>query len=237
MSEYFVTVDLSEWDNLIRKLAPQKQVLFINRYINRMLFSAREYMISTGMAKSFIIRNKGLLKKHLGYTKAVGMVGYFGSIAGNESRASRFTGWKEQQLGTKQERKINIINSARGSKSSVLNKKFRRNKDFPNMLQGWKSGSLSKLKHNTTYNRFIATWSIMKREGFYGSVYIPEKIKGRPAGVYMMLKSGSLKLKTSNKTVEPKQNHWATVGLNSFLRFWNIKGIAVAKEEFERILK
>jgi len=236
-----VRIDLSEWEHLIKRLSPNRQIRFINGFINRSLYFARESMVNDEMKKIFKIRTNGLLRKHLTYQKATGLIGYFGS-----TKSERFTAWKEQQLGARQERKINISTAnARGSSGmGVLKRPFRRNNNSIQRLDkmSGKYGTrqekaLSRITFKPDDVVFKIAKSILKQLHYSGPVYLSKQWGNRVAGVYNMLSSGGMKLMSANKSVEPERVQWATIGLNIFLEKFKSRSNKIAEEEFLKAAK
>lgn len=237
-----VRVDLKNWEQMIAQLKPAQQVRFINGYINRMLFAARNRVVNNEMEEVFTRRTKGLFKKHLMYEKCKNMIGYFGSI-----KTVRFTAWREQQHGVPQERHINIsTKGARGaSGKGILKTKFRRNKLGQGLipvfgklktdkLRGWQGKTDIKSKI------YPATFSILKHKGYTGPVYLPEDWttssgKKFPAGIYDFLKT-KMKIQSYDKPKEPKQINWAKIVLTKFLGTWKLESDSVAESEMNKIL-
>jgi hypothetical protein len=236
-----VRIDLSEWEHLIKQLSPNRQIRFINGFINRALFFARESMVNEEMKKIFKIRTNGLLRKHLTYKKAVGLVGYFGS-----TKSERFTAWREQQLGVKQERKINIntVNARGNSGMGILKKRFRRNNQSIQRLDRMsdkygerQKKALERITYKPDDIVFKIAKSILKQYHYTGPVYLPKKWGNRVAGVYNMISSGGMKLMSANKSVEPEHVQWATIGINRFLVEFKSKSNRIAEEEFLKAVK
>ena len=197
-------IDLSELEQLFKRLNPKHIRQLESNYINTLLFRLRTYTLKDkdGIKDEFTIRNKGLVRKTIRVTKTNrnNLTGYYGSVP-----TARFTGWSEQQYGKQPKRQRVAMRRARGPGGRRrIPKRFRLNQTI-------RSSKNVKLQGTSEKQRIAIFLSANRRRGYTGPLIVHEKgPKNMPPGVYNMLKSSKLRLIQVFKQMEVEHNPWAT---------------------------
>jgi hypothetical protein len=217
-------VDISELENLVKKLEPKNIKRLESNYINALLFGLRKYTITNkdGLQKEFTIRNKGLARYSIRISKcnSTTLIGYFGSIS-----SKRFTGWKEQQEGKQPKRKRVAMPYVRGkSGKRKIPTKYRLNQT----IRSSKNVDYDSIKSGK--QRIAIFLSANRRQGYKGPLIINEDIKGMPPpGVYQMIAKGKIKAIQLFRQMHIKHNPWATDIIKRYMK-QEKHGIIVMRE-------
>lgn len=223
-----VKIDDSEFRRQTEKFSKRKLDSFIKKNINDMLFDLRKFAIdnSQGMASQFTVRQKGLLRRHFRVEKAIGLVGYFGSVD-----SPRFTGWTEQQKGTPVKRDYVVHRThARGPGGKrKLAKKFRRNAPSENLLAPVRNST------GSVRQKITANIARLRRQRYSGAVTLPLPFGKMQPGVYKMLKSGRLKIMQIWRKKQPDRKKWLQAVVNNYFKLG--KHNRIVSKNLERYLK
>lgn len=223
-----IKIDDEEFRRKTENFSQRKFGSFIKKSINDMLFDLRNFAIdnSQGMASQFTVRQKGLLRKHFRVEKAIGLVGYFGSVD-----SPRFTGWAEQQKGMPVKRGHVVHRThARGPGGKrKLPKKFRRNAPSENLL--------APVRNSTGNPRQVITANIarLRRKRYSGAVTLPLSFGKMQPGIYKMLKSGKLKIMEIWRKKQPDRKKWLQAVVNNYFKLG--KHNRIVSKNLERYLK
>lgn len=224
-------IDDREFKRKLEKFSKNKFENFVRKNINDLLFDIKKFTItdrSGGMQKQFTIRQRGLLRSHLHVQKAIGVIGYFGSI-----ESPRFTGWSEQQKGTpvKRDHVVHTRHARGPSAKRKLREKFRRNAPSENLLR------YDTVKGATGSYRQMVTANLarLRRKKYTGPVTLPIPFGKRKPGIYKMLKSGKLKIMEIWEKKQPDRKNWAAAIVKNYFRTG--KADKVIEKNFKRFMR
>jgi len=225
-----ISLDLSEFKKITDNFSDQQNEKFMRNSVNDILFDLRNFALtsSMGISKEFTIRNKGLVRSHIKIKKAFGLIGYFGSISSN-----RFSGWKEQQYGSRTKRKYKVhTENARGSAGRrTLQTKYRRKHGARNLLR-----TVGDVHGTGSYRQMItANLAMLRRKKESGPVELPIQFGNMKPGIYNLLKSGKMKLMEIFETKQTKQTEWASNIVLRYLATGKYK--KVLEKNIERMIR
>lgn len=168
--------------------------------LNSQAFYMKQHTIPTELDRTMTIRSKAFVNSSIRYDKARPRTDISSqqAIVGSIFR-DRFTGWQEQQLGTKSDRKHVPTTMARGGSWSKTQVQSRRLKP---------TNTLRKRPNNQSIPQFLQIMSKMYKGEMF---YLDQDYKKMEKGIYIIIKDKIHKIHDlSPKTTQPKPDHWMT---------------------------
>jgi hypothetical protein len=229
MSSELFQIDLSNLINLRKfyKKAPKQFFKAANATLNSFAFGTRKKSLSI-IQNKMTIRNQKFVSGSLRVQKSTGTnINNLRSEVGSIKR-QRFTGWKEQELGSKPERPRSVTKFARGSKNRRLRPSFRMkpSNDFLSADDFEIKGGGDR----TT----IMLQMIGRRKGKKKPFIIKGSSKFK-SGLYVFRRKKIKRIQTFKQTKKPKRISWMQGGRREFFRTADINKIWA--ESIRRVLK
>lgn len=222
-------IDLTNLINLRKfyKKAPKQFFKAANATLNSFAFGTRKKSLNI-IKNKMTIRNQKFVSGSLRVQKSTGTnINNLKSEVGSIKR-QRFTGWKEQELGSKPERSRSVTKFARGSKIRKLRPSFRM-KPSNDFL----SADDFEFKGVKSQNKSIALLSMLRRRK-HRKPFILKSGKFKP-GLYVFRRKKIKRIQTFKQTKKPKRISWMQGGRREFFRTADINKIWA--ESIRRVLK
>lgn len=214
------------------KNAPKKAAKASASVMNRMTFVTRQIAMQQ-LNKSMTIRNPRFMSRQLKFTKAkvAPISSQFAEVG--SVFAENFSGWNEQELGTKTKRtRVQSVIARSGSKSKQVSPSAR-------MKPGKRFGDAQDIygpKPKTDGHRLFVLYQVLKRKGKKVPFIISRRMKGFGKGLYKMRRKKIVKLQDFEPAnQQPKKVKWMTSTLNVLKRSINLK--QEWGKALERVLK
>lgn len=173
------TGDLKALARLFKK-SPRKMARVASGVLNSEAFGLRTSILKI-LDKELTIRSPGFVKRNVRVVKSrPGPINSIESEAGSIF-ADRFTGWKEQQFGTKSERKLVPTKFSRGSSWEGKVKSGFRSRE---KNKGWKISDFEITNAKNKKHRLIIYLQILDKQKKGKRFFLPGKIGKMNAGIY-----------------------------------------------------
>ncbi|MEE9119166.1 MAG: hypothetical protein V3U02_11335 [Calditrichia bacterium] len=221
-------IDLSNLINLRKfyRRAPKQFLKATNSTLNSFAFGTRKRSLEI-IEKKMTIRNQKFVAGSLRVQKSTGTnINNARSEVGSINRP-RFTGWKEQELGTKPERSRSITSFGRGTKNRRLRPSFKM-RPGNNFLDSDDFDISGGGDRTVVFLQMLARRKQRKPFIIKGS----SKFK---SGLYVFRRKKIKRIQTFKETKKIKRVRWMSGGRREFFRTADINKIWA--ESLRRVLK
>jgi hypothetical protein len=207
--------DLKRLQKFLKK-APRQFAIAARGVQNDFVFGVKESSNKV-LNRKMVVRNSKFVSSSLRVVKARGSsINSMKAETGSINR-KRFTGWSEQELGTRSTRKKSVTPFGRGGrKEGILKPRFRmkpsarfpRPSDFPGKNSNAKVNSMLRAMRRKTSKPFV----IVKSKRF-------------KSGLYKFHNRKILALQLFKNRKQPKRIKWHTIGKQEYFRSINIRSV------------
>jgi hypothetical protein len=229
VSKELFQIDLANLINLRKfyKKAPKQFLKAANSTLNSFAFGTRKESLGI-IQKKMTIRSRKFVPGSLRVQKSTGTnINNLRSEVGS-IRRPRFSGWREQELGTKPESPKSITKFARGSKNRKLRPSFR-------MKPGNDFLSEDDFEIKGSGDRTTIMLQILSRQKGKKKPFIIKGSSKFKSGLYVFRRKKIKRIQTFKQTERPKRISWLQGGRREFFRAADINKIWA--ESIRRVLK
>lgn len=199
-------IDMSDMDFLIRlfRKMPDKFERAVGMMLNEFAFETRKEAINL-VPRKMTVRNKGFMKRSLVVKRAAlrGDIRFMKSEVGSMQRP-RFTGWKEQELGTVSERPNVATLAARGGgRRGIVKGRFRlrRGQNYPDPID-YPGESPRGVSGDESHRAFIMLRTLSRNK--YKKPFLIRRYRKAQPGLYRLVGGANNKRLQMLQATKPK---------------------------------